>query len=102
MRTTEVADTAPNQAACDVNHMTDLPAAEHPFDKLSKRCQGVIDLLVDGHSNKEIGFRLGISEATVKAYISTILVALNVSNRTQAALIALRFRYGLTNQDKPK
>jgi len=76
-----------------------LPAARAIFApnarKLTPRCQLVLDLLSDGHSNKEIALRLGIAEATVKAYISRILVVLEVDNRTQAALLALRLKYGL-------
>jgi DNA-binding NarL/FixJ family response regulator len=63
--------------------------------QLTGRCATVMDLLTDGHSNKEIAARLSISMATVKAHISTILRTLDVDNRTQAALIGLRLRYGL-------
>lgn len=63
--------------------------------QLTGRCATVMDLLTDGHSNKEIAARLKISMATVKAHISTILRTLDVDNRTQAALIGLRLRYGL-------
>ena len=62
---------------------------------MSARCATVMELLTDGHSNKEIAVRLSVSMATVKAYVSEILRALNVDNRTQAALIGLRLRYGL-------
>lgn len=63
--------------------------------QLTGRCATVMDLLTEGHSNKEIAARLKISMATVKAHISTILRTLDVDNRTQAALIGLRLRYGL-------
>ncbi|MEQ1696486.1 MAG: LuxR C-terminal-related transcriptional regulator [Hyphomicrobiaceae bacterium] len=63
--------------------------------EMSDRCLTVMELLTDGHSNKEIAARLRVSMATVKAYVSEILRALNVDNRTQAALIGLRLRYGL-------
>ena len=63
--------------------------------EMSSRCATVMELLTDGHSNKEIAARLRVSMATVKAYVSEILRVLNVDNRTQAALIGLRLRYGL-------
>ena len=63
--------------------------------EMSTRCSTVMELLTDGHSNKEIAARLCVSMATVKAYVSEILRVLNVDNRTQAALIGLRLRYGL-------
>jgi DNA-binding NarL/FixJ family response regulator len=42
-------------------------------------------LLRQGMSNKMIASQLGITEGTVKNYMSDIFKALNVSNRTQAA-----------------
>ncbi|HEX4809965.1 MAG TPA: response regulator transcription factor [Bryobacteraceae bacterium] len=50
----------------------------------------VLRLIVDGMSNKEIGGRLFISEATVKTHINSILSKLGVSDRTQAATTALQ------------
>ena len=43
-----------------------------------------------GRSNKEIGAALGISEATVKSHINSILGKLGVTDRTQAATTALQ------------
>lgn len=63
--------------------------------QMPDRCLTVLELLTDGHSNKEIAAQLRVSMATVKAYVSEILRAFNVDNRTQAALIGLRLRYGL-------
>lgn len=50
----------------------------------------VLKLIVSGKSNKEIGAELGISEATVKTHINSILSKLGVSDRTQAATTALQ------------
>jgi DNA-binding NarL/FixJ family response regulator len=50
-------------------------------------------LLGSGRSNKEIGAALFLSEATVKGYVSEVLAKLEVQDRTQAALLAVR--YGL-------
>ena len=49
----------------------------------------VMSELAGGHSNKEIAYRLGIAEPTVKAHVSAILRALGVINRSQA-ILALR------------
>lgn len=46
----------------------------------------MLGLVADGHSNRRIARRLGISEATVKAHITRILGALGVQDRTQAAI----------------
>ena len=50
----------------------------------------VLELIVGGRSNKEIGTALGISEATVKSHINSILGKLGVTDRTQAATTALQ------------
>jgi DNA-binding NarL/FixJ family response regulator len=50
----------------------------------------VLQQIVAGRSNKEIGSQLSISEATVKSHINNILSKLGVSDRTQAATTALQ------------
>ncbi len=50
----------------------------------------VLRSIVSGKSNKEIGSALGISEATVKTHINSILGKLGVTDRTQAATTALQ------------
>ncbi len=50
----------------------------------------VLELIVRGRSNREIGSALGISEATVKSHINSILGKLGVTDRTQAATTALQ------------
>ena len=48
----------------------------------------VLLAVLDGQLNKQIAHSLGISEATVKAHMTAIMRKLDVSNRTQAALVA--------------
>ena len=50
----------------------------------------VLEQLADGGSNRDIAERLGISEGTVKIHVSAIIKALNVTNRSEAALMANR------------
>ncbi|WP_407353200.1 response regulator [Luteimonas sp. R10] len=50
----------------------------------------VLQMLGAGMLNKQIGYELNVSEATVKAHMSAILRKLGASNRTQAVLIAGR------------
>ena len=57
---------------------------------LTAREMEVLELIVQGQSNKEIGGSLNISEATVKSHINNILSKLGVSDRTQAATTALQ------------
>ena len=65
-------------------------AARMPDSDLSAREQEVLRHLVGGMANKEIANLLGITEATVKCHVSTILMRLNVSDRTQAVVTALQ------------
>ena len=61
-----------------------------PNSDLSAREREVLDLIVQGKSNKEIASELGISESTVKCHVSVILMRLNVTDRTQAVVTALQ------------
>lgn len=57
-------------------------------EPLSERELGVLRLLAEGCSNKEIGARLAITEGTVKNHMTNVLGKLGVLDRTQAALRA--------------
>jgi len=61
-----------------------------PHSALSARELEVLHLLVSGNSNKDIANLLGIAEATVKSHVSTILMRLDVEDRTQAVVAALQ------------
>ena len=65
-------------------------AGRPPQSQLSARELQVLELIVKGRSNKEIGDALGISEATVKWHVNMILSRLDVSDRTQATVAALQ------------
>jgi DNA-binding NarL/FixJ family response regulator len=62
---------------------------------LSERELDVLRLLARGLSNPDIAERLHLSEGTVRNYVSAVLTKLDVADRTQAAVIALR--YGLVD-----
>ena len=65
--------------------------AQRPLQsELSARELEVLELIVKGRSNREIGEALGISEATVKWHVNMILNRLDVSDRTQATVAALQ------------
>lgn len=63
---------------------------QKPTDNLTKREMEIIKLLVAGMYNKEIADKLNISEKTVKNHISSIFKKINVSDRTQAAVYAIK------------
>lgn len=63
----------------------------HAADEaLTAREIEVLRCAAAGHSNKEIARELGISEATVKAHIRSLLPKLDASDRTHAVTIALK------------
>jgi NarL family two-component system response regulator LiaR len=64
-------------------------------DKLTEREADVLGSLAKGLSNAEIAARLHLSEGTVRNHVSAILEKLGVSDRTQAAVIAIQ--HGLGN-----
>ncbi|MCX5413476.1 response regulator transcription factor [Streptomyces sp. NBC_00059] len=57
---------------------------------LTEREREVLGLIADGRSNREIARALVLSEKTVKTHVSNILMKLDVADRTQAALWAVR------------
>lgn len=59
-------------------------------EELTQREQDVLEQIVRGKSNKEIGAALDISEATVKTHINNLLGKLGVEDRTQAATAAIQ------------
>ncbi len=63
--------------------------SDENFD-LSQRERDILQLLVEGLSNAEIAHRLYLSEGTVRNYLSSLFVKLDVSDRTQAVVVALR------------
>ena len=74
------------------------PPAESQAEPLTDREREVVSLLAEGHSNPEIARRLHLAPGTVRNYVSVILQKLGVSDRTQAAIVALR--RGLVDERK--
>jgi DNA-binding NarL/FixJ family response regulator len=65
--------------------------------ELTQREQEVLELIANGLNNREIAGKLFISEKTVKTHVSSILSKLQLEDRTQAAIYALR-RGGFAGQ----
>ena len=71
----------------ELHQPTDLPATDEP---LSEREVEVLQYVAQGMSNQEIAGALDIKEGTVRIHVGNILNKLQLANRTQAALYALR------------
>jgi two-component system, NarL family, nitrate/nitrite response regulator NarL len=83
----------PTLAANLLSEMTSTARNKEPestFEKLTEREHEILALIADGTSNKEIGLQLHLTEKTVKHYVTNILQKLQVHNRVQAAILALK------------
>ena len=79
-----------------VNRMR-RPADPSPLALLTERELSILRLLAKGKSNREIGRVLHLTEGTVKGYVSKVLAKLKLTDRTQAALLAVRL--GVDRED---
>ncbi|MDA3648678.1 response regulator transcription factor [Saccharopolyspora indica] len=66
-------------------------STNRPDVQLTQRQQDVLELLVQGATNRRIGRVLHITEQTVKAHLHMIYRKLGVADRTEAVVIAMRF-----------
>jgi DNA-binding NarL/FixJ family response regulator len=67
----------------------EAPIPEH-YGTLSSRETEVLRMLSEGLANKEIAYRLGISEHTVKFHVGSLFQKLNASSRTEAVTLGVR------------
>jgi NarL family two-component system response regulator LiaR len=66
------------------------PPGEPAHERLTAREQEVLALIARGYANKRIALELGIAEKTVKTHVGHVLAKLGVTDRTQAAVHAVR------------
>jgi len=62
-------------------------SGESDFAQLSPQERKVLALIAEGHTNKEVAGTMGLSDKTVKNYLSTVFEKLHVSRRSQAAAL---------------
>lgn len=70
--------------------MVERDSDKQKIDELTRRELDVLKLLAEGMFNKEIALKLNISERTVKNHVSNIFKKIDVADRTQAAVFAIR------------
>ena len=90
----------PSVAGKVMQRVATMPAAtsQPTLEAFTERELDVVRLLAEGHSNPEIARRLHLAPGTVRNYVSVILQKLGVSDRTQAAVVALK--RGLVDRDE--
>jgi DNA-binding NarL/FixJ family response regulator len=81
---------SPPVAARLLEEMAGGGAAPAEDPDLTPREREVLILIAGGRSNKRIALELGVAEKTVKTHVGHVLAKLGVSDRTQAALWAVR------------
>ncbi|PZE72860.1 response regulator transcription factor [Curtobacterium sp. MCBD17_019] len=67
-----------------------VPASPDPDAGLTRRERQILDLIVEGLTNRQIGERLHIAEKTVKNNVTVLLGKLHLESRTQAAVYGVR------------
>lgn len=69
------------------------PQAKRPSHfQLNERELEILSLIIKGYSNAEIAEAMFLSEGTVRNYLSSLFKTLGVSDRTQAAVVAIKYR----------
>ena len=82
-----LAQQAQSEAVSLADSLQSQPTSEHPF---SPREHEVLSLAADGLTNKEIAYRLGISERTVQFHINSNFNKTTTTSRTEAVAVALK------------
>ncbi len=72
------------------------PASASKLDLLSAQERRVVALVAEGKTNKEIGHEMGLSDKTVKNYLSNAMEKLNLSRRSQAAALFITQTHSTT------
>ena len=80
----------PQEILPQLEQGADQPVRVQADMPLTPKQHEVLGKLIHGYSNKEIGQLLNMAESTVRVHIAAILKALNVSNRTRAAHLAVQ------------
>ena len=66
------------------------PSTIKPLFRVTPREKQVLSLICNGFSNKEIAVKLGISEQTVKNYVSALMEKSRTRSRTQLAIVSMK------------
>jgi len=73
-----------------LTRLRECPTQDPKLAALGTREREILHLVAEGLTNRQIASRIHLSEKTVKNYVSSILVKLELTSRTQAAVFAAR------------
>ena len=96
----EVKESPPSNSAIDAITRPAHTAVATPMWNLTPQQWRVFLLVGKALSNKAIAHELNVAESTVKAHVSAIFKLAKCRNRTEAALLSQRVRYGLLDADE--
>lgn len=83
---------SPQLASAMARALRGNESAAADIDSLTDREKQILKLIAEGHSNKLIGRKLDIAEATVKVHVKHLLKKLNMRSRVEAAIWVVRQR----------
>lgn len=78
------------EAMTSAPHVEMANSTKATVETLTKREIEVLTMLAEGHGNKVIAWRLGISEHTVKFHVSSVFAKLGAASRTEAVTLGIR------------
>jgi len=89
----------PKEVAAVFERLSNPHTSDPALSSLSPQERRVLDLIAEGKSNRTIADELFLSEKTIKNIVTRLLSKLNMSNRTEAAILAIRHQPGAPGAD---
>jgi DNA-binding NarL/FixJ family response regulator len=89
----------PKDVAAVFERLSNPDDSDPVLSSLSPQERRVLDLIAEGKSNRTIADELFLSEKTIKNNVTRLLAKLNMSNRTEAAILAIRRQPGSPGPD---
>ncbi len=90
---------SPKEVAAVFERLSNPDNSDPVLSSLSPQERRVLDLIAEGKSNRVIADELFLSEKTIKNTVTRLLAKLNMSNRTEAAILAIRRQPGSPGAD---
>jgi len=91
----------PRAVARVIERITRPPHAVSALSSLSPQEHRLLELIAEGMTNREIAETMFLAEKTIKNYVTGLLSKLNVSNRTEAAILATKLSNETSEHERP-